>query len=341
LKEPGEDFMKRVTISDVAQLASVSKSTVSQFLNNRFDYMAEDTKKRIEAAIKELGYRPNIVARSLKQKSTSTIGVIVANILHTFSTQVIRAIEDICHLNDIHIIVCNADDDPKKEKRYIDMLRAKQLDGIIIFPTGGNIELYREMVEEQYPIVFVDRRVQDVQIPSVMLDNERAAELAVQHLIEQGYVRIGVITNVIRNVMPRMERIEGYKKTLQRNGIAVNEGFIKSLAVDHIQEGLEQMLQLDPPIQAVLAGNDLTMMEILKYAKKHNLRIPADLAVVGIDDLSFASFYEPALTVVAQPAGEIGKKAAELLLSKIQKKEPEEEQDVYRFEPTLIVRNSC
>ncbi|OLS41056.1 LacI family DNA-binding transcriptional regulator [Bacillus sp. MRMR6] len=333
--------MKRVTISDVAQLANISKSTVSQFLNNRFDYMAEDTKKRIEAAIKELGYRPNIVARSLKQKSTSTIGVIVANILHAFSTQVIRAIEDICHLNDIHIIVCNADDDPIKEKRYIDMLRAKQLDGIIIFPTGENIELYREMVEEKYPIVFVDRLVPDVQIPSVMLDNERAAELAVQHLIGQGYERIGVITNVIRNVMPRMERIEGYKKTLQRNGIAVNEGFIKSLAVDHIQEGLEQMLQLDPPIQAVLAGNDLTMMEILKYAKKHDVKIPADLAVVGIDDLSFASFYEPALTVVAQPAGEIGKKAAELLLSRIQKKEPEEEQDVYRFEPTLIVRNSC
>jgi LacI family kdg operon repressor len=332
--------MKRITIADVAEHAKVSKSTVSQYLNKRFDYMGEGTKKRIEVAITELHYRPNIVARSLKQKSTSTIGVIVANILHSFSTQVIRAIEDICHLYDFHIIVCNADDNPEKEKSYIDMLRAKQMDGIIIFPTGENVELYNEMADEGYPIVFVDRLVTDVSIPTVMLDNERASSLAVSHFIDKGYERIGVITNVIKNVSPRMERMNGYKKTLQSNGIAINEEYIKSLAVDNIQQGLEEMLHLEQPIQAVLAGNDLALMEILKYVKTHGLSIPTDLAIIGIDDVSFASFYEPALTIVAQPAAEIGKKAAELLLSKIQKKVVEEEHTVYRFEPKLIVRNS-
>ncbi len=321
--------------------AKVSKSTVSQYLNKRYDYMGEETKKRIEAAIKELDYRPNIVARSLKQKSTSTIGVIVANILHNFSTQVIRAVEDLCYEYDFQIIVCNADDNPEKEKNYIEMLRAKQLDGIIIFPTGENVDIYKEMVAEKYPIVFVDRWVADVPISTVMLDNEKAAGLAVQHLIDKGYERIGVITNTIRNVAPRIERINGYKKTLQKNGIPVKEEFIKSLAVPDIQKGLDEMLHLDPPIQAILAGNDLTMGEILKYTKTHQLSIPNDLAVIGIDDLSFASFYEPALTVVAQPALEIGKKAAELVLSKIQKKELEEANDVYRMEPALIVRNSC
>ncbi|MGG3564624.1 substrate-binding domain-containing protein [Neobacillus rhizosphaerae] len=333
--------MKKATIADVAQHAKVSKSTVSQYLNKRYDYMAENTKQRIEEAIKELDYRPNIVARSLKQKSTMTIGVIVANILHNFSTQVIRSIEDMCHLYDFHLIVCNADDDPGKEKRYIEMLRAKQVDGIILFPTGDNVELYEEMVDEKYPVIFVDRIVPEVSIPSVMLDNENAAGLAVQHFIEKGYERIGIITNVIRNVSPRMERITGYKKALQSNGIPIKEEYIKKLEINKIQAGLEEMLSLEEPIQAILAGNDLTLMEILKYVKKQGLRIPTDLAIIGIDDVSFASFYEPALTIVEQPSFEIGKKAAELLLSKIQKKDVEDEQVNFRLEPRLIVRNSC
>jgi LacI family transcriptional regulator, kdg operon repressor len=333
--------MKKTTIADVAQHANVSKSTVSQYLNKRYDYMAEDTKKRIEDAIDALDYRPNAVARSLKQKTTRTIGVIVANILHNFSTQVMRAIEDFCHESEFHVIVCNADDNPDKEKQYIEMLQAKQVDGIILFPTGDNVELYNEMHKANYPVVFVDRIVEGVEIPSVMLDNENAAGLAVQHLIDKGYQRIGIITNVIRNVTPRMERISGYKKTLQRNGIEMNEQYIKSLEVNSIQAGLEEMLSVTPKIQAVLAGNDLTMMEILKYAKINQVRIPEDLAVIGIDEVSFGSFFEPPITVVAQPAFEIGRKAAELLLSKIQKQEQKQELDVYRFKPELIVRNSC
>lgn len=333
--------MRAVTIADVAKHANVSKSTVSQYLNKRFDYMGESTKKRIEEAIKELDYRPNIVARSLKQKSTSTIGVIVANILHAFSTQVIRAIEDMCHDSDFHIIVCNADDNPVKEKKYIEMLRAKQVDGIILLPTGDNTALYNEMVNEEYPIVFVDRTVPKVPIPSVLLDNEKAAELGVQHLIDQGYSQIGIITNVIRNVTPRMERISGYKKTLQKNSILINEKYIKSLEVSKIQEGLKEMLSLENPPQAILAGNDLTLIEILKYVKENNLTIPSDVAIIGIDDVSFANLYEPGLTIVAQPAFEIGKKAAEILLKKIQQKEFKDKHLVYRFEPTLIVRGSC
>ncbi|MBG9448048.1 LacI family transcriptional regulator [Cytobacillus firmus] len=334
-------MMKTVTMADVAQHAKVSKSTVSQYLNKRFDYMGEDTKKRIEAAINELGYRPNIVARSLKQKSTTTIGVIVANILHSFSTQVIRAIEDMCHDSDFHTIVCNADDDPIKEKKYIEMLRAKQVDGIILLPTGDNADLYNEMLKEKYPIVFVDRTVPDVPIPSMLLDNEKAAGLGVQHFIDNGYRKIGIITNVIRNVTPRMERLNGYKKTLELNGFPLRKEYIKSLEVSKIKEGLKEMLELEDPPKAILAGNDLTLIEILKYVKENNLKVPEDLAIIGIDDVSFASFYEPGLTIVAQPAFEIGKKAAELLLNQIQKKTAAEEKLVYRFEPKLIIRESC
>ncbi|MFC0274544.1 LacI family DNA-binding transcriptional regulator [Metabacillus herbersteinensis] len=332
--------MKAVTMADVARLANVSKSTVSQYLNKRFDYMGEDTKKRIEETIRELDYRPNIVARSLKQKSTTTIGVIVANILHTFSSQVIRAIEDICHESDFHVIVCNADDNPVKERKYIEMLRAKQVDGMIILPTGDNVDIYNEMFDEKYPIVFVDRTVGEIPIPSVILNNEMAADLGVQHFIDNGYKKIGIITNVIRNITPRRGRVNGYKKALENNKISINEQYIKNLEIGKVQEGLKDLLALEEPPEAIIAGNDLILIEVLKYVKSKNIRIPTDLAVIGIDDVSFSTFYEPALTIVEQPAYEIGKKAAELLLYEIQKKELHGENAIYQFEPKLVVRES-
>ncbi|WP_181347531.1 substrate-binding domain-containing protein [Thalassobacillus sp. CUG 92003] len=333
--------MKPITITDVAQHAKVSKSTVSQYLNKRYDYMGESTKLRIEDSINELGYQPNYVARSLKQKSTKTIGVIVANILHNFSTEVSRAIEDACHVDDFHLIVCNADDDPHKEKKYIDMLRAKQVDGIIIFPTGGNIDLYEKMLREEYPVVFVDRSVPGLPVSSIMLKNEKAASMAVQHFITRGYRRIAIMTTTLtRSVTPRIERIEGYKDTLTRYKLPVRDDYINSVPRSDIQMQLDRMLQLDDPPEAILAGNDLTLIEILKYTKQHDIKIPDEIAIIGIDDVSFASFYTPAITTISQPTFEMGKKAAELLLYKIRQQKAEDQHPDYRFEPTLIERDS-
>ncbi|TWT05288.1 LacI family transcriptional regulator [Planococcus sp. CPCC 101016] len=333
--------MKTITMATVAQHAQVSKSTVSHFLNGRYSHMSDETKKRVEKSIKELDYRPNILARSLKQKTTTTIGVIVANSLHTFSAQVIRSIEDICNKADFHLIVCNADNDSIKEQKYIDMLRAKQVDGMIILPTGHNEAIYNDMVDSNYPVVFVDRTLPNVAIPSVMVNNEMASRLAVQHFIDSGYRKISIITNEIDAIAPRIERIVGYKKTLDSNGLKIEEDYIKALEIQHVQQGVKELLELEEPPQAILAGNDLTLIEILKYLKSQNLKIPKDMAVIGIDDVSFASFFEPALTIVEQPAFDIGKKAAELLMGKIQKEGQVGQSKMYLFEPELVIRNSC
>jgi LacI family kdg operon repressor len=332
--------MKKVTMADVAKQANVSKSTVSQYLNKRYDYMGEKTKERIELAVRELGYQPNYIARSLKQKKTSTIGVIVANILHTFSTQVIRAIEDVCHENDFHVIVCNADDDPRKEKKYIEMLRAKQVDGMIVFPTGGNIELYQTMLQQQFPLVFLDRIVSEVAVDSVLLDNEEASRIAVNHFVENGYERIGIITtSLIRNITPRVERIEGYKRALKEQGIPLVEDYVKGFELEQIKKGLKEMLTLRKPPQAILAGNDLSLMEILSHVKENELRVPTDIALIGIDEVSFANIFSPPLTTIAQPTFEMGKKAAELLFEKISNGF-QEGSEIYRFKPKLMVRKS-
>lgn len=332
--------MKPVTMADVAALANVSKSTVSQYINNRYDYMSEETKLRIEDAIRQLGYKPNYVAKSLKQKQTSTIGVIVANILHTFSTQVIRSIEDVCREANFHVIVCNADDNPQQEREYIEMLRAKQIDGLIVFPTGGNMALYENMVKEKYPLLFVDRLVNDLQVDSILLDNEKASELAVDHLVENGYKRIGMLTTSLdTNITPRIERIHGYKKALKKHGLPVREEYYTGVDVSKMEAVLDEMFRLPEPPEALIAGNDLTIMEILKFAKKRNLSIPQQVAIVGIDEVSFSGIYHPALTTIAQPAFEMGKRAAKKLLAQI-KGPYQEQKEVQRFAPTIIIRES-
>ncbi|MBA9027414.1 MULTISPECIES: LacI family DNA-binding transcriptional regulator [Bacillaceae] len=329
--------MKRITITDVAKLACVSKSTVSQYLNKRYDYMGETTKLRIENAISQLGYQPNIVARSLKQKRSSTIGVIVANILHSFSTKVIRAIEDTCNENDFHVIVCNADDDPVKEEKYIQMLLAKQIDGMAIFPTGGNLALYDSMVKMNYPVVFLDRMIEGVNIDAFLLDNENASNLAVKHLVDRGHTRIGVVTpSIERMVTPRVERLEGFKKALKVHGLPVTNEYIKSMGVDKLQSGLKEMFSLCEKPTALVASNDLTLFEVLKFVKENGLNIPEEIEVVGFDDIPFATVLEPSLSFLSQPAFEMGNKAAERLLEKIEKRDVLFESEIHRFQPTLF-----
>ncbi|MFD1363347.1 LacI family DNA-binding transcriptional regulator [Lentibacillus salinarum] len=334
--------MKKVTMLDVANHAGVSKSTVSQYLNKRYDYMAVETKSKIEEAIDELQYQPNIIARSLKVKSTKTIGVIVANILHEFSTQIIRAIEDVCHELGFHIIVCNADENPVKEEKYINMLYAKQVDGIIIFPTGENIDLYKQLQSSKFPIVFMDRLVPEINIASILLDNENASAVAVEEFITNGYSRIGIVTtSAFKNVTPRLERISGYKKAMQKYDLSMVSDYIRSVESDSIQLELKKMLSLPEPPQAILAGNDLALIEILKFVKKAKLSIPGDISVIGIDDVSFADLYNPPLTTIKQPTFEMGKMAAELLLNKIDGADNVLPKNIYRFRPKLIRRSSC
>ncbi|PBB06487.1 LacI family DNA-binding transcriptional regulator [Salimicrobium humidisoli] len=333
--------MKRVTMADVAERANVSKSTVSQFLNQRYEFMGVKTKQRIEKAIEELGYQPNMVARSLKQKSSTTIGVIVANISHEFSTRIIQVIEHSLHQLNYHVIVCNAEDNPEKEKKYIDMLLAKQVDGLIIFPTSTNVNVYNELNVQDFPLVFIDRFVPEVEVPTIMLDNKQALCLAVEELNRNGYKRVGILTNsTIFNVAPRVERIEGFKQACRKFGLPIEENFIRGVETGKMTETLKDIFQSHEPPEALVAGNDLVLMEILKYARDHRLRIPQDLAIIAVDDVSFSSIYNPAITTIAQPIEKMGEKASEILIEKIIGKK-NAEKDIIRFPAALVSRSSC
>lgn len=333
--------MKKVTMQDVANKAGVSKSTVSQFINNRYEYMAEETKNRIEKAVNDLGYIPNYIAKSLKQKKTSTIGVIVANIIHSFSNEMIRAIEDVCEENAVHLFVCNADDNPDKEKSYMEMLLAKQVDGLIIFPTGGNMDYYHTLKKNKFPIVFVDRKIEPCIYPTFMLDNKLAASLAINELIQSNKRNIGLVsTSIDKAITPRVERVEGYKKALIENGLNVNNNWIITTETENIVRQLESIWNTDYFPDAFFATNDLSLIELLKFIKSKKLNIPDQISVISIDDSPFLEISTPPTSVVKQPTFDIGRDAAKKILELISKEKLEEVYEVNRYKPILIKRDS-
>ena len=328
-------------MADVAAKAGVSKSTVSQYINNRYEYMAPATKVRIQEAIRELDYIPNNVARSLKQKKSSTVGIIVANILHTFSTEIIRAIEDVCEKNGFHLFVCNADDNPEKERAYIDMLMAKQVDGLIIFPTNGNGDFYTTLRNSNFPIVFLDRKTEKIIYPTIMLDNAKASHMAVDLFAEAGRTEIAVVsTSINLNVTPRIERIQGYKEAMRKHGLAERNEWVISADRDQIILELEKLWDSPSRPEAFFSTNDLSLIELLKFLKQKNVKIPDDIAVIGIDDSPFLEVVTTPITVIQQPTFEMGTAAAIKLLELLSTKSFQDVYEVQRYAPTLIERNS-
>ncbi|WP_226001493.1 LacI family DNA-binding transcriptional regulator [Paenibacillus sp. BJ-4] len=333
-----------ITMKEVAERAGVSKSTVSQFLNKRYNYMSVDTKRKIEQAIEELNYIPNEVARSLKHKKTFIVGVISSTILSKFTTEVVRAIEDECQLKDIQVIICNTDDDSLKEKKYVQSMVARQVDGLIIFPTEENKKLYASLVQNGYPFVFVDRKIDEISVDTVLLNNEKASELAVETFVEHGHKSIGIITFPLgkKAITTRSERLSGYRKTLKKLGIPVNEDYIKSGRLDQMPHLIEELFCMGNQPTAIIATNDMILEQVLMYAKNNHLTVPHDFSLIGIDDVSFATFYNPPISTISQPSFNMGKKCAQLLLEKIDQKEQGNggASEIIRLDPTINHRDS-
>ena len=179
-----------VTINDVARAAGISKSTVSQYLNGRFEFMSYETRQRIAQVIAEMEYRPNALARSLKQKKTHTVAAVVSSILNPFMTNTIRGAEDYCKENGFNLILCNADDDPEQELAYIQTLASKQIDGIMISTTGLNNAALQALNLSGTPVVLFSRHVPDIGVDTVSVNNRLGIDLGIRHLMAHGHRRI-------------------------------------------------------------------------------------------------------------------------------------------------------
>ena len=332
----------KITISDVAKMAGVSKTTVSRITNGKFEYVTEETKARVLEIIKQLDYKPNALAQSLKQMKTNVVGILLSDLQNPFWAAVLEGVEDTCRSHGYNLMICNSNEDSQIEADHIGVLRSKQVDGIIVNPTMKNKSLYESLVNKNYPIVAINRKVEGVPIETVAVDNVKGSMLAIEHLLSLGKRKIAIIIYQPDSISPRLERIEGYKKALIKNDIKVNDDFIHIVEdkKGSTKERVKEILLGPNRPDAIFSTNNMMTLEILAEIKALDLKVPDDIALVGYDETVWSQHLTPPLTTVKQPTYQMGEIAAKNLIDLIDAKGSSQPKTTL-LEPSLIVRRSC
>jgi LacI family transcriptional regulator len=304
-----------ITRDDVAKLAGVSVATVSYVVNKGPRPVSEDTRQKVLNAIEKLGYQPSAVARSLKTKKTTTVGVIVSDILNPVLSAVAKAIEDAILPMGYNMILCNSDENPERELMFLNMLLSKQVDGIILLPTCENKNfLFSLVTQQKLKLVLLDRQIEGLPVDTLLFDNISGAHLATQHLLELGHRRIGFIS-LPRRLTPGSQRTMGYENALREAGIPLDPTLIieDGFKAEHIQTLTDQIFHLPDPPSAILVSSNRLLNGVLQYTKEHGLKVPQDVALVVFDDIPCYSYLTPTITAVGTDPDEFGRKAASLL----------------------------
>lgn len=299
-------------LTDVANLAKVSPTTVSRVINKK-GYLSSKTIQRVENAMRELGYKPNNVARSLQGKSAKLIGLIFPNISHIFYAELIDELEHELFKQGYKTIICNSEHDSEKEREYIEMLEANQVDGIISGSHNLGIEDYNRVAA---PIIAFDRNLSP-DIPVVSSDNYAGGVLAAEHLVKSGAKKIIMLTGNDDSNSPTGLRHAGFASVLP-NAPIINVSSDFSPIRKEME--IKQILTKQKP-DAIFSSDDLTAILVMKIAKEIGLVIPQELKIVGYDGTYFIENYYPQLATIKQPIKDIAKLSVELLLQKIAGKE--------------------
>jgi len=331
--------IRSITIKDVASHASVSIATVSAVMNKN-KYVSPELAQRVRESIAALGYKRNSFAHGLKTRVSYSIGLIVPDITNPFFTNIARGVEDVASAYNYSLILGNTDEDPEKEKKYLQLLESKQADGLIIAVTARSHEYLQSLPIRHLALVSIDRSLFDLGIDTVMVDNKVGARTAVEHLMALGHRRIVLVTG-IRGIAPTEERLLGYTEALEKHGIAVDPALI-AVAYARVgggERGAMQLLALEDRPTALFMMDGTMAIGALQAIAKSGLRCPEDIALACFDDFTWAAVMRPHLTVIDQPTYEIGQQSAHLLFERIQKQKraPRE----IRLQTRLIVRESC
>lgn len=327
------------SIKDVAKEAGVSIATVSRVLND-IDVVNEDTKKKVLAAIKKLGYRPNIVARSLKTQKTSTIGIIIPDISSQFYPEIVRGAEDVANIYDYNIILCNTDLDIEKEMEYLKVLKEKMVDGVLYMSSSLQKDVIEFIRELEIPTVLAETIDEEKSFPSVTIDNLKAAYDATMYLIEKGNKKIAYIGPNDENVNAVALRYRGYKKALMEKNIELDEALICFAGIK-AKDGYEAINRIlsNSSIDAVFCASDEIAMGVINSLRDKDINVPDDIDVMGFDNVYSSSIFYPKLTTIAQPMYDMGSVGMRMLIKIINKQQLGKEH--YVLDHKLIERNSC
>jgi LacI family transcriptional regulator len=334
-------MVRKATITDVARVAKVSIQTVSAVVNRK-PGISDPTRERVLQAIEQLQYRPNGIASSLRAQKSHTIGVVIPTITNPFFPEFVRGAEDAASGKGYSIFLCNADEDTEKEIQYLRLLQRHRVAGILVSYVSGpasSAPVLTELASHHLPIACLGTAQPGRGIVSLRVSESEITRVATQHLLELGHRRISFITPPPSKYIAQM-RIDGYKRALIDAGLPIRPEYLVDGGFD-LRDGLrgaEKLLSLRHPPTAVVAANDLVAIGVISTLKKHGQRVPADLSIVGIDDIQMASLLDPPLTTISQPIYEMGRQGMENILLRIQ--DPQLDASEIMFTTQLIIRNS-
>lgn len=336
--------MKKVSLKDIASQAKVSPTTVSFVLNGRAreKRISQDVIDRVEALVKKLGYKPNRMARGLRTGETKTIGLMVEDISNQFFATLAKVIEDEAEIVGYEVIYCSTEGDEIRAKKLLQMLKYRQVDGLILTPTTLLEPEVRNLLEEKKPFVLMDRYFPDLDTPHVVVDNFQGAQMAVTHLINQRYHRIAMVTT--SSEQPQMtQRLEGYRAALKAGGVKQADTLELSIPFSEAESsamGRIEAFLLQRKPDAVFFSTNYLGVYGLEAIRSLHWRIPEEIGMVCFDDHAIFRLYEPAITCVNQPMGEIGKCVVRVLMDVIADGMCTKNTQ-YVLPPELIIRNSC
>lgn len=335
---------RKVTLKQIARELDVSISTVSKSLKNSPE-ISEDTRLKVQAFAKLYNYKPNNIALSLKNKKTKTIGIIIPEIVHHFFATVISGIEQVANETGYNVIVCLSNESFDKEVINLEMLANGSTDGFIMSLSKEtqqkkDFHHLQEVINQGMPIVMFDRITNEILTDKVIIDDQLSAYQAVSHLIEEGRKKIALITTVDYVSVGKL-RTDGYLKALSDHSIPINNDLIIKIEdIENCSEAINDLIT-NQDIDAVFAVNELFAVVAIKAASKQEIKIPEEMSVIAFTDGIISKFSSPTITTVSQNGVKMGRKAAEMLIERLE--DEDEENERYKtevIETNLILRES-
>ena len=328
----------RVTRNDVARRAGVAPSTVSYVINNGPRPVSLEARERVLKAIDDLGYHPSDVARSLRTRRTLTIGLVIPDITNPFYGEMVQAVEEVSLQHGYTVILGHSSHLPERELRYAQVLRSKQVDGVIFLPVTPDLEPVEALTRAGIEVVVLERDVPGY--ACIVADEHNGGGLATRHLLDLGHRKIGCIV-LAGDSTSSAARAEGYRSALQQAGLSPKEGWIVESEYGYVagETAAHELLKLPERPTAVVAHNDLIAIGAMKAFKEAGLRVPENISVVGFDDIAAASYVQPSLTTIAYPKRQMGRAGIETLLGLLRSEE-EMPAGTLKLPVELIVRAS-
>ena len=330
---------RMITMKDVAEKAGVSITTVSHVINQT-RFVSDELIDRVNRAIRELDYHPHLLAQSLRRGNTKTIAALVSDIVNPFFPKVIRGAEDCAKEHGYSLILCNTDEDPQTESFYISLMIDRRVDGFIIAPSMKAEASLKRLIEKKIPLVLIDRPIDTLPVDQVYSNNLDGAYQATRYLLELGHRRIGIIIE-FEGIRSFDDRKSGWEKAMKEWGLSPIKELVQQsgLEIEGATEATRHLIEAASQVSAIFATNNLIMLGVLRYMKESHISCPRDLSLIGFDNPEWAASFNPGITLVAQQSYEMGYKACDLLITRMQGKRSDFSK--VQLDCELKIRESC